>query len=57
MYIIILDYSVGDVNIFPYNDSMGPIEDYIEELAGDNKISSVNNCDYMVVEDLKLQIH
>lgn len=57
MKIIILDFTTTEVHIFPYDDSFGNAEEYMQVLEEDGSITSVSNCQWMVVDDLKLQIH
>lgn len=57
MKIIVLDYEVGSVEIFNYSEDFGDAEEYLQELHKDELIGNPNQCHYMVVSELKLQIH
>ena len=57
MKIIVLDYQTAEVHIFNYSPDFGDAEDYMYELQQDGSISKVGDCNWMVVDDLKLQIH
>ena len=57
MKIIVLDFQTGTVEIFNYSPDFGDAEEYIYELEQEGSISKVSDCQWMVVDDLKLQIH
>ena len=57
MKIVVLDYGSGKVEIFNYSPDFGDSEEYMHELEEDGMISKVSDCHWMVVNDLKLQIH
>ena len=57
MKIIVLDYSAGRVEIFNYSPGFGDAEEYMGELHEDGLISNPSDCHFMVVDELKLQIH
>ena len=57
MKIIILDFQTGVVEIFNYSPDFGDAEDYMHELEKEGSISKASDCQWMVVNDLKLQIH
>ena len=46
--VIVLDFAVGDVKVFTYDDTKYPeILDLLHELHNDEKISSVDDCQWM----------
>jgi hypothetical protein len=49
--IIILDFETAKVHIYDYNTSLDS-EDFIESL-----LYNSNNCQWMIVDELKLEIH
>ena len=57
MKIIVLDFQTGTVDIFNYSTDFGDAEEYMHELEKDGSISKVSDCQWMVVDELKLQIH
>lgn len=53
--LIILDFGTGEVHIYPYDENIWESpEDFTDE---DGYMIIDSNCQYMVVKDLKLQIH
>ena len=55
MKIIILDFLTAEVHVYPYNlDVWEDCEDFIESEEVDLNIST---CQWMVVDELKIQIH
>jgi hypothetical protein len=57
MKIIVLDFQTQSVDIFNYSLDFGDAEEYMYELEKNGSISKVSDCQWMVVDDLKLQIH
>jgi len=57
MKIIILDFATAEVLIFNYSPDFGDAEEYMYELEKDGSISKVSDCQWMAVDELKLQIH
>jgi|LakMenEpi03Aug12_release.lakeMendotaPanAssembly.Ray.scaffolds.fasta_scaffold5872710_1 hypothetical protein len=57
MKIIVLDFQTGTVDVFNYSPDFGDAEEYMYELEKEGSISKVSDCQWMVVDDLKLQIH
>jgi hypothetical protein len=55
MKIIILDFTIGEVHIYPYDLNIW--EDAIELIESEEVGLNSNNCQWMVVDELKLQIH
>ena len=46
--VIVLDFAVGDVKVFTYDDTIFPeILDLLHELVDDEKISSLDDCQWM----------
>lgn len=56
MKIIVLDYEVGDVQVFDIDESMDA-DEFICTLDEEKKISSMSNCHWMVVDTLRLTTH
>lgn len=50
--IIILDFETGEVHIYNYSDKEDSDEDFLRSIG-----HSPSNCQWMIVPDLKLQIH
>ena len=57
MKIVVLDFQTAEVLIFNYSSDFGDAEDYMYELEKDGSISKVSDCQWMVVDELKLQIY
>lgn len=58
MKIIILDFSRGEVFVFPYNENIyDNAEDFFESDYCKDKGIRETDCQYMVVDELRLQIH
>jgi hypothetical protein len=57
MKIIVLDFQTAEVQIFNYSPDFGDGEEYMYELEQEGSISKVSDCQWMVVDELKLQIH
>ena len=57
MKIVVLDFQTGTVEIFNYSSDFGDAEEYMKELEKDGSISSVSHCQWMVVDELNIQIH
>jgi hypothetical protein len=56
--IIILDFSTAEVFIFPYDENIyDNAEDFFESAYCEEKGIRETNCQYMVTDDLKLQIY
>lgn len=57
--IIILDFSTAEVHVFPYDDNVWENgEDFIVDENENGSIAlSLSNCQYMIVDDLNIQIH
>lgn len=57
--IIILDFSTGEVHIFPYDENVWENgEDFIEDENENGNIAlSLINCQWMIVNELKIEIH
>ena len=50
--IIILDFSTGEVHIFPYDENI------LVSLEEDKLYNfNISNCQYMIVDELKINIH
>jgi len=56
MKIIVLDFQTEEVLIFNYSPDFGDAEEYMYQLEQDGSISKVSDCQWMVVNELKLQI-
>jgi len=56
MKIIVMDYEVQDIQVFEMSVTEN-VDDLLEKLDKENKISSINNCDWMVVDTLKLTVY
>lgn len=57
MKIVVLDFQTAEVLIFNCSSDFGDAEDYMYELEKDGSISKVSDCQWMVVDELKLQIY
>lgn len=57
MKIVVLDFQTAEVLIFNYSPNFGDAEEYMYELEKDESISKVSDCQWMVVDELKLQIY
>ena len=55
MKIVILDFTTGQVHIYPYD--LNVWEDAIEFIESEEVGLNSNNCQWMTVDNLKLQIH
>ena len=57
--IIILDFSTAEVHVFPYDKNIWDDgEDFIEDENENGDIAlSLSNCQWMIVDDLKIEIH
>jgi hypothetical protein len=57
--IIILDFSTAEVHVFPYDDNVwSDGEDFITDENENGSIAlSLSNCQFMIVDDLNIQIH
>ena len=57
--IIILDFSTAEVHVFPYDENVwSDEEDFIvDENEGGSVAMSASNCQWMIVDDLNIQIH
>ena len=57
--IIILDFSTAEVHVFPYDDSIwSDGEDFItDENKGGSVTLSLSNCQWMIADNLNIQIH
>jgi hypothetical protein len=57
--IIILDFSTAEVHVFPYDENVwSDGEDFItDENENGNIALSLSNCQFMIVDDLNIQIH
>jgi len=57
--IIILDFSTTEVHVFPYDKNVWDGgEDFIEDENENGDIAlSLSNCQWMIVDDLKIEIH
>jgi hypothetical protein len=53
--LIVLNFTNGEVHIYPYDENIWDSPEDVTDEYGDLIID--NNCQYMVVEELKLQIH
>lgn len=53
--IIILDFSTAEVHVYPYDESIW--EDCIEFIESEEIGLNSNNCQWMVVDELNIQIH
>ena len=53
--IIILDFRTAEVHIFPYNENVW--EDCIEFIESEEINLNSNDCQWMVVDNLKIEIH
>lgn len=50
--VIVLDFGTGKVKVFTYDSSILDDLDYlIQELVNDEKLSSIENCQWMQKED------
>lgn len=57
MKIVVLDFQTAEVLIFNYSPDCEDAEEYMYELEEEGSISQVSDCQWMVVDELKLQIH
>jgi hypothetical protein len=59
MKIIILDFSTAEVHVFPYDKNVwSDPEDFIEDMNENGPVAlSLSNCQYMIVDNLQIQIH
>ncbi len=57
MKIVVLDFQTAEVLIFNYSPDCEDAEEYMYELEEKGSISQVSDCQWMVVDELKLQIH
>jgi hypothetical protein len=57
--IIILDFSTGEVHIFPYDENIWEDgEDFIVDENENGSIAlSLSNCQWMIVDNLNIAIH
>jgi hypothetical protein len=57
--IIILDFSTAEVHVFPYDENVWTdAEDFITDENENGSIAlSLSNCQWMIVDDLNIQIH
>ena len=57
--IIILDFSTAEVHVFPYDENVWANgEDFItDENENGNIALSLINCQWMIVDELNIQIH
>ena len=57
--IIILDFSTAEVHVFPYDENVWDDgKDFIEDENENGDIAlSLSNCQWMIVDDLKIEIH
>lgn len=57
--IIILDFSTAEVHIFPYDDNVySDGEEFIQRMNDiDELICKVQDCQWMITDDLNIQIH
>lgn len=56
--IVILDFGTGEVHAYPFDENIWA--DGEEFIASENEEEcrlSLNNCQWMIVEDLNIQIH
>lgn len=53
--IIILDFRTAEVHVFPYNEHLW--EDCIEFIESEEINLNSNDCQWMVVDNLKIEIH
>lgn len=50
--VIVLDYATGKVTVFTYDKTIiDDLDNLLEQLVDDEKISSVGNCVWMEVND------
>ena len=57
--IIILDFSTAEVHVFPYDENVwsGGEDFIVDENEGGSVAMSASNCQWMIVDDLNIQIH
>lgn len=55
--IIILDFTNGEVHVFPFDSNTHDADGLVEELHEGGEISSPSNCQWMTVEELSIKIH
>jgi len=57
--IIILDFSTAEVHVFPYDENVWDDgEDFIVDENENGSIAlSLSNCQYMILDELNIQIH
>lgn len=56
MKIIVIDYEVQDIQVFDIAES-ADADEFICTLDEENKISSMSNCHWMVVDTLRLTVY
>ena len=57
MRIIILDFSSGEVHVFPFDKNMETASDFFETDAAEQHNLKETDCQYMVVEHLYIESH
>ena len=57
--IIILDFSTAEVHVFPYDENVWTdAEDFITDENENGSIAlSLSNCQWMITDNLNIQIH
>lgn len=58
-YVVVLNYEIGDVSIFPYDSKeFKDVEEYFKRLEDETGYEKINldNCHYMVTSELKIDI-
>jgi hypothetical protein len=55
MKLVILDFTTGEVHVYPYKDAIW--DDAIEFIESEEVGLNSNNCQWMTVDNLNIQIH
>lgn len=52
--VIVMDYSTGEVHIYTLPENCNDVEDFLD---GCKELSRTKDCHWMIVKEIKLEIH